>query len=87
MNKGDLVSKIAEGAGLTKVQAAAALNATLDAIQSAVKADDKVVLVGFGTFSVTERPARTGRNPRTGKTLEIAAKKVVRFKAGSELSL
>ncbi len=85
MNKGDLISKIAEGAGITKGQATDALNSTLSAISSALKGGDKVTLVGFGTFSVSTRSAREGRNPQTGKTIKIAAKKVAKFKAGKEL--
>ncbi len=87
MNKTDLTAKIAEGAGLTKVDAKKALDATLDAITAAVKAGDKVALIGFGTFAVTERPARKGINPATGKAIDIAAKKVVKFKAGADLAL
>lgn len=85
MNKGDLVNNIAENAGITKVQATEALNATLNAIANGLKGGDKITLVGFGTFSVSERAARTGRNPSTGKEIKIAAKKVVRFKPGKEL--
>lgn len=87
MNKTDLINAIAAEAGLTKADAAKALNATTAAIANAVKAGDKVTLVGFGTFAPTERPARTGKNPRTGEVLTIPAKKVVKFKAGSELAL
>ena len=86
MNKSDLINKIADDANLTKVQAQAALNSFLDATSGALKTGDKVILVGFGTFSVAERAARTGRNPQTGKEIKIAAKKVVSFKPGSELS-
>ena len=86
MNKTELVAKIAEGAGLSKVDAKKALEAALDAITAAVKAEDKVALVGFGTFSVTKRDARKGINPATKKTITIPAKKVVKFKAGSELA-
>ena len=87
MNKTDLINTIAAEAGLTKADAAKALNATTAAIANAVKAGDKVTLVGFGTFAPAERPARTGKNPRTGEALTIPAKKVVKFKAGSELAL
>ncbi len=86
MNKTELVAKIAEGAGLSKVDAKKALEAALDAITAAVKAEDKVALVGFGTFSVSKRDARKGINPATKKTITIPAKKVVKFKAGSELA-
>lgn len=87
MNKTDLINAIAEAAGLTKADATKALNATTAAIVNAVKNDDKVALVGFGTFSVSERPGRTGKNPRTGEVIEIPAKKVVKFKPGAELAL
>ena len=87
MNKTDLINAIAAETGLTKADAAKALNATTAAIANAVKAGDKVTLVGFGTLAPTERPARTGKNPRTGEALTIPAKKVVKFKAGSELAL
>jgi DNA-binding protein HU-beta len=86
MNKSDLISKIASDAGITKAQAQTALNSFTDATAAALKGGDKVILVGFGTFSISERAARTGRNPQTGKAINIAAKKVVRFKAGTELS-
>lgn len=86
MNKTELVAKIAEGAGMSKVDAKKALDATLDAIKKAVKKSEKVALVGFGTFSVTKRGSRKGINPATKKPITIPAKKVVKFKAGSELS-
>lgn len=86
MNKTELVAKIAEGAGLSKVDAKKALEATLEAIKETVKKDGKVALVGFGTFSVSKRDARKGINPATKKTITIPAKKVVKFKAGSELA-
>ena len=86
MNKTDLVAKIAEGAGMSKVDAKKALEATLEAITKAVKKGDKVALVGFGTFDVTERKARKGINHATKKAIKIPAKKVVKFKAGKELS-
>lgn len=87
MNKTELINAIAAESGLSKADAAKALNATTAAIAKAVKAGDKVALVGFGTFAPTERPARTGKNPRTGEALEIPAKTVVKFKAGSDLAL
>lgn len=87
MNKTDLINAIAEASGLTKADATKALNATTATIANAVKNDDKVALVGFGTFSVSERPARTGKNPRTGEMIEIPAKKVVKFKPGADLTL
>ena len=86
MNKAELVDAIASKAGLTKVDAKKGLDATMEAVSEALKAGDKVSLVGFGSFAVSERNARTGRNPQTGKTIDIAAKKVVRFKPGAELS-
>lgn len=86
MNKGDLVKHIADSAGITKAQAADALNAVVDGVQASLKKGDKVSLVGFGTFSVSKRAARKGRNPSTGKEIKIAAKNLVKFKAGKELS-
>ena len=86
MNKSELVAKIAEGAGLSKVDAKKALEATLDAITAAVKGGDKVALVGFGTFAVSERGERKGINPATKATITIPAKKVVKFKAGADLT-
>lgn len=86
MNKPELVNAIAEKAGLTKVDAKNALDATLTSIADALKNDDKVALVGFGTFSVTEKAARTGINPRTKEKIEIPARKVVKFKAGADLA-
>ncbi|MDI1234986.1 MAG: HU family DNA-binding protein [bacterium] len=86
MNKSDLISKMAGDASVTKAQAQAALNSFIAATTSALKKGDKLILVGFGTFSVAKRAARTGRNPRTGKEIKIAAKKVVKFKAGADLS-
>ena len=86
MNKGDLINKIADGANLSKAQAGEALNSVLDSIADALKKGDKVTLIGFGTFSVSKRDARTGRNPQTGDTIKIAAKNVVKFKPGKELS-
>lgn len=87
MNKTELINAIAAESGLSKADAAKALNATTAAIANAVKAGDKVTLVGFGTFATSERPARTGKNPRTGEVIEIPAKTVVKFKAGSDLAL
>lgn len=86
MNKAELVSKIADDAGLNKSQANAALDAFTGAVGKALKSGDKVTLVGFGTFTVSKRKARTGRNPKTGAAIKIKAKKVARFKAGKELS-
>lgn len=87
MNKTELIAKIAEGSGLSKVDAKKALEATLEAITGAMKAEDKVALIGFGTFSVSERPERQGINPATKETITIPAKKVVKFKAGADLAL
>lgn len=86
MNKAELIAKLADDAGLTKTQANATLDSFISAITKTLKGGGKVTLVGFGTFSVTKRAARTGRNPRTGKEIKIAAKKVVKFKAGADLS-
>lgn len=86
MNKAELIDAIAGGADLTKADAKKALDAFIDATSGALKKGDRVALVGFGSFSVASRSARTGRNPQTGKEIKIAAKKVVKFKAGSELS-
>jgi DNA-binding protein HU-beta len=86
MNKAELIDAIAKESQLTKADSKKALEAFIKATQTALKKGDKVALVGFGSFSVSKRSARTGRNPRTGAAIKIAAKKVVRFKAGSELS-
>ena len=86
MTKEELIAKAAQDAGISKSQAGKALNAIIEGIEGALAKGDKVSLVGFGTFSVAKRAARTGRNPQTGKEINIAAKKVVKFKAGSELS-
>ena len=86
MNKTELIEKIAAGAGLNKADAKKALDATVDAIKAALVAGDKIQLVGFGTFSVNERPAREGVNPSNGEKISIAAKKVAKFKAGAELA-
>ena len=85
MNKTDLVSSISAKAGLSKSDAKKALDATVEAISEALKAGEKVSLVGFGTFSVNERPARQGINPATNETITIAAKKIAKFKAGADL--
>lgn len=87
MNKTQLIEAVADQAGLTKVAAKAAVEATLGAIKGAVEAGEGAQLLGFGNFSVNERPARTGVNPRTGEKVQIAAKKVVKFKAASAFSL
>jgi len=86
MNKAELIDAIASEAGLSKADAKKALDAFVSATGSALKNGDRISLVGFGSFSVSKREARTGRNPQTGKEIKIAAKNVVRFKAGAELS-
>ena len=86
MNKGDLVTKVQESAGLTKTQASSAVAAVLDSISDTLKDGKKVSLIGFGTFSVAHRAERQGRNPATGETITIAAKNNVKFKAGKELT-
>lgn len=86
MNKKELVECIAEAASIGKTDAEKALNGTLKAIADALKKGDKVTLVGFGTFSVSKRDSRQGRNPQTGDAIKIPAKNVARFKAGSKLS-
>ena len=86
MNKSDLIAKIAEDSEITKVQANAALDSFIQAVTKPLKGGGKVTLVGFGTFSVTKRAARKGRNPQTGAEIKIKAKKIAKFKAGKELS-
>ena len=85
MNKSELIDAIAASADLSKASAGRALDAALEAVTGALKAGDSVALVGFGTFQVKERAARTGRNPQTGKPIQIAAAKVPSFKAGKAL--
>ena len=85
MNKTDLVNAIA-ATGISKADSKQALDAALDAIAEALKQGDKVALLGFGTFAVTERPARTGINPATKEKIQIEAKKVIKFKPGAELA-
>ncbi|MFT6915868.1 MAG: DNA-binding protein HU-beta [Motiliproteus sp.] len=85
MNKSELIDAIAASADLSKASAGRALDAALEAITGALKADDSVALVGFGTFSVKQRAARTGRNPQTGNPIQIAAATVPAFKAGKAL--
>ena len=86
MTKADLVGVIAKVAGITKDKAAKALDAYEATVTKELKKTGKLVLVGFGTFSVVKRKARMGRNPQTGKAIKIAAKKVVKFKAGKDLA-
>ena len=85
MNKTDLVNAIA-ATGLSKADSKQALDAVIDAISGALKEGDKVAILGFGTFAITERPARTGINPATKEKIQIEAKKVIKFKAGAELA-
>jgi len=85
MNKTDLIEGMAEDAGISKADAKKALDSVLNHIEKSLSKGDRVSLVGFGSFSVSKRAAREGRNPQTGKTIKIAAKKVVKFKAGSDL--
>lgn len=85
MNKTDLVAAVATAADLTKADATAATDAVFDAISGALKDGDTVSMIGFGSFSISERAAREGRNPRTGETIQIAAAKQPKFKAGKGL--
>jgi len=87
MTKGELINAISENAGLSKADATRALNVTLDSITSALKNGDKVALVGFGTFSVSQRAARTGKNPQTGQAIAIPSSKAAKFKAGQQLKV
>ena len=86
MNKAQLIDAMAEKAGLTKADAKKSLDAFVEATSDALKNGDRVALIGFGSFSVASRSARTGRNPQSGKTIEIPEKKVVKFKPGAELA-
>ena len=86
MNKAELIDAMAAGAGISKAQAKKALDSFIGATTDALKKGDRVAMVGFGSFSVSERAARKGRNPQTGQEINIAAKKVVKFKAGADLS-
>lgn len=86
MNKAELIESMAKESKLTKAEAKRALDAFITSTTKALKKGDRVALVGFGSFSVTKRSARKGRNPQTGKVINIPAKKVVRFKAGSDLT-
>ncbi len=86
MNKAELIDAMASGAGLSKNDAKKALEAFIGATGASLKAGNRVALVGFGSFSVSTRAARKGRNPQTGQEINIAAKKVVKFKAGADLS-
>ena len=86
MNKSELIDQIAKDSGITKTQANEALDSLTSAVVSTLKKGDKVTLVGFGTFSVSSRAARVGRNPQTGAALKIKARKVPKFKAGKGFS-
>jgi DNA-binding protein HU-beta len=86
MNKAELIAQISEESGITKTQANSALDSFVGAVTKSLKKGDKVTLVGFGTFSVSKRQARNGRNPQTGEVIKIKARKVARFKAGKELA-
>lgn len=86
MNKTELIDKVAKESDLSKAAAEQVVNNVFSAIAEAMKSGDKVTLVGFGTFSTSERAAREGRNPQSGETINIPAKKVVKFKAGSKLT-
>jgi len=86
MNKAELIESMAAEAGMTKADAKRALDAFVVSTNKALKKGDRVALVGFGSFSVTKRAARKGRNPQTGKEIKIAAKKVVKFKVGIDLA-
>ena len=86
MNKTELINAIAENAGLNKAEAKKALDATLNAISDALKEGDKVALVGFGTFSISERPSRTGINPRTKEQITIEAKKIAKLNVCAEVT-
>ena len=85
MNKSELVEKIAADAGITKTQAVAAISSLTEAVAKTCKKDGKVIIVGFGSFSLGKRKARTGRNPQTGAALKIKASKTVKFSAGKTL--
>jgi len=86
MNKGELIEAVAKDVGISKALAGKVLDSTIDAVTKSLKKGDKVALVGFGTFSVGKRKARSGRNPQTGKEIKIPARKVAKFKAGAKLA-
>ncbi|NDF17461.1 MAG: HU family DNA-binding protein [Verrucomicrobia bacterium] len=86
MNKADLVNSVSEKTGLTKTKSNQVIDVVIETISESLKSGEKVTLVGFGTFTTSQREARRGRNPKTGQTLEIPAKKVPKFKPGTELS-
>lgn len=86
MNKADLINKVAEKSGLTKTKTAEVIDTLVETMQDALSTGEKITLVGFGSFDVSKREARKGRNPKTGEEIAIAAKTVVRFKSGKDLS-
>ena len=86
MNKATLIAKIADDAGITRAAAATAVQSLIEGITTTLKKGQRVTLVGFGTFGVSKRKARTGRNPQTGETIKIKAKTIARFKAGAQLT-
>jgi len=86
MNKSELISSMAEKSGLTKADAGKALDALIASVTEGLTSGDRIALVGFGSWTVEQRSARTGRNPRTGEEIQIPAKKVVKFKPGAGLS-
>jgi len=86
MNKGDLIDAVSEAIGVSKADATTAVNTVFSSIEGCLQSGDKASFVGFGAFAVNHRPARDGRNPATGKTIKIAAKNVVKFKAGKALT-
>jgi len=86
MNKGELIDAVAKDVGISKAMAEKVLNSIIDTVTKSLKKGNKVSLVGFGTFSIVNRKARKGRNPQTGKEIEIPAKKVVKFKVGANLA-
>jgi DNA-binding protein HU-beta len=86
MNKADLINKVAEKSGLTKTKTAEVIDTLVGTMQEALSTGEKITLVGFGSFDVSKRDARKGRNPKTGEEIAIAAKSVVRFKSGKELT-
>ncbi len=86
MNKADLIDAMAEDAGISKAAAKKALDSFTDNVSDALKKGGRISLVGFGSFSISKRSAREGRNPQTGATIKIAAKNVVKFKAGADLN-
>ena len=85
MNKADLIDKIAGASGISKAAAATAIDTAVESVTSALRKGDRVALIGFGTFSVSQRKARNGRNPQTGATIKIAARRVAKFTPGAEL--